>query len=146
MTNDLELFIANYPCVTKIKVQWGDMDALQHVNNVVYFRYFEIARIEYYLKMFNHKKIVEDNLALTVASQECRYRSSLTFPDELYIATFVTDKGPYDIMQEYKIFSTAQDKITTEGKARLVLVNTKTGKKELLAEEIQAQIKLLQPS
>ena len=30
-----------------IPIRWGDMDAMGHVNNTVYFRYFESARIEY---------------------------------------------------------------------------------------------------
>jgi acyl-CoA thioester hydrolase len=31
---------------TAISVRWGDMDAMGHVNNTIYFRYFEIARLE----------------------------------------------------------------------------------------------------
>jgi acyl-CoA thioester hydrolase len=33
--------------VTKLDVVWGEMDSYAHVNNVVYFRYFENARIAY---------------------------------------------------------------------------------------------------
>ena len=32
---------------TRISVRWGDVDAMGHVNNTVYFRYFEILRIEW---------------------------------------------------------------------------------------------------
>ena len=31
----------------EIPVRWGDMDAMGHVNNTIYFRYFEIARLEW---------------------------------------------------------------------------------------------------
>ena len=34
-------FLDRYPSVSKIEVAWGDMDAAQHVNNVIYFRSFE---------------------------------------------------------------------------------------------------------
>ena len=30
-----------------IPIRWGDMDAMGHVNNTIYFRYLEILRIEY---------------------------------------------------------------------------------------------------
>lgn len=43
----MEKFLAQHPIVTEIPVAWGEMDALQHVNNVVYFRYFETARIDF---------------------------------------------------------------------------------------------------
>ena len=38
----------NFPVVVDIPVRWADMDPFQHVNNTVYFRYFEIARISYF--------------------------------------------------------------------------------------------------
>jgi acyl-CoA thioester hydrolase len=31
----------------EIPIRWGDMDAMGHVNNTVYFRYFEVARLEW---------------------------------------------------------------------------------------------------
>ena len=40
-----------HPIHTDITVAWADMDALQHVNNVVYLRYFEIARIDFLNKI-----------------------------------------------------------------------------------------------
>lgn len=39
--------IAQYPVVVEVPVAWGEMDAYGHVNNIVYFRYFETARIAY---------------------------------------------------------------------------------------------------
>ncbi|MCB0148997.1 MAG: acyl-CoA thioesterase, partial [Caldilineaceae bacterium] len=40
--------LAGYPVVIEIPVAWGEMDAFQHVNNIVYFRYFESGRIAYF--------------------------------------------------------------------------------------------------
>ena len=48
----MEKFLAQHPIVTEIPVAWGEMDALQHVNNVVYFRYFETARIDFFNRLF----------------------------------------------------------------------------------------------
>jgi acyl-CoA thioester hydrolase len=39
--------LAEYPLVIEIPVAWGEMDAFQHVNNIVYLRYAESARIAY---------------------------------------------------------------------------------------------------
>ena len=39
--------LASFPVVFEQVVDWGDMDGFAHVNNVVYFRYFENVRIEY---------------------------------------------------------------------------------------------------
>lgn len=40
--------LAGFPVRVDIPVAWGEMDAFGHVNNVVYFRYFESARIDSY--------------------------------------------------------------------------------------------------
>ncbi len=44
----MDNFLKQFPINTQIVVAWGEMDALQHVNNVVYFRYFETARIDFF--------------------------------------------------------------------------------------------------
>jgi len=48
--------LKNYPVVIEIPIAWGDMDAFQHVNNIMYFKYFESARISYFEKLdFNEQ-------------------------------------------------------------------------------------------
>ena len=37
----------DYPVVIELPVVWGEMDAFSHVNNIIYFRYFESARLAY---------------------------------------------------------------------------------------------------
>ena len=44
----MEKFKQQYPVIVDDIVRWGDMDAFGHVNNTVYFRYFEQARIGYF--------------------------------------------------------------------------------------------------
>ena len=39
------LTLADYPIVFEQRVAWGDMDAFGHVNNVIYYRYIESARL-----------------------------------------------------------------------------------------------------
>jgi len=49
MTNPSEpADLADHPVVITWPVQWGDQDAFGHVNNVVYFRWMESARIAYF--------------------------------------------------------------------------------------------------
>ncbi len=46
----LELLKA-HPVVIETPVAWGEMDSLQHVNNIIYFRYFESARMAYFNRL-----------------------------------------------------------------------------------------------
>jgi len=47
----LESFLKSYPVVSRLKVKWGDMDAFQHVNNAVYFKYVESNRLKYFAEI-----------------------------------------------------------------------------------------------
>ena len=40
--------LSEYACQVSIHVQWGDMDAFQHVNNVIYLGWVESARVKYF--------------------------------------------------------------------------------------------------
>ena len=48
--------LSDYPIIHIQPVAWGDMDAFGHVNNVLYYRYMESARIRYMdeLNIFQH--------------------------------------------------------------------------------------------
>ena len=43
--------LTDFPVTVEVPVAWGDMDALGHVNNAVYFRYFETARIRFFAEL-----------------------------------------------------------------------------------------------
>ncbi len=74
----MESLLEGFSVVTEIPVAWGEMDALNHVNNAVYFRYFETARLDY----FSHISLMEDmavtNIGPVLGETYCRYRLPVT--------------------------------------------------------------------
>ncbi len=69
--------LAGYPVVVELPVAWGDMDSYRHVNNVVYFRYFENARLEYFRRLdwFEYEKQI--GIGPILASTQARFRKPL---------------------------------------------------------------------
>ena len=61
--------LTDYPIVITQEVIWADMDAYRHVNNAVYFRYFESARMAYFEKRAdyytNKKKLILGQMAFS---------------------------------------------------------------------------------
>ena len=47
----MDELLAHCPVVIEVPVAWGEMDSFQHVNNIVYLRYFESARIAYFERL-----------------------------------------------------------------------------------------------
>lgn len=136
--------LQDFPVVTEIPVAWGEMDALQHVNNVVYFRYFETARIDY----FRHIQLMED-IAITqigpvLSETQCRYKIPVTFPDTLLVGSRVSDVQADRFSMEYQVVSKKLGKVTTTGSATVVMFNFKNNTKAQLSQRILDAIQTLQ--
>ncbi|EKZ9224669.1 acyl-CoA thioesterase [Vibrio vulnificus] len=121
----MELLLQDFPVVTEINVAWGEMDALQHINNVVYFRYFETARIEYFNKINLMDEIKRNQIGPVLSETQCRYRIPVTFPDTLLIGSRVSEVGEDRFTMEYQVVSKKMGKVTTTGSATVVMFDFK---------------------
>ena len=132
-----------YPVSLQIPVAWGEMDAFGHVNNVVFFRYFETTRIEYFRKLrgddFGNGEFVP-----ILAQTECNYIRPVYHPDTLTAEARVSRVGSSSLTMEYKLTSASQGVVVAEGKAVIVNVDTETGKGRPLTEELKRKIESLE--
>ena len=130
----------SFPVGIDIAVAWGEMDALQHVNNVVYFRYFETVRIEYLQRLGMMKLLADGKMMPVVAETSARYQRAVTFPDTLLVEARVSEFGECGFNMHYQITSRQQGAVTTRGEARLVLLDKVSGNKMRLTDELKRQI------
>ena len=80
----------SWPLSLEIPVAWGDMDALGHVNNVVYLRWFESARIA----CFAEAEIIDmAERGPILARQEINYLTPVVFPDSIEVGIRVARLG-----------------------------------------------------
>lgn len=132
----MDKFLEQYPINTTINVAWGEMDALQHVNNVVYFRYFETARIDF----FNQINLLEDlqktAIGPVISENQARYKRPVTFPDTLVVGVSISDINDDRFMMHYHVFSQTQQAVTTIGSSQVVMFNFKTGQKAQLTPQL----------
>eukprot|EP01147_Barroeca_monosierra_P001796 gene1796-7975_t len=141
---------SEYPVWHKQSIEWGDMDAFQHVNNVVYFRYFENARIAY---LFELKRIAKKDFLTNhaigpiMADARARFRLPLTFPDTIYVGIRAELVERNQMQLAFKLFSEQhQDRIVAEGNGRMVSVNYPTGKKADFPPSMVEAMVHLQPN
>ena len=134
--------LKGYPVITEIPVAWGEMDALNHVNNVVYFRYFETARLDYFHEIALMEEMHNTGVGPVLSETSCRYRLPVTYPDMLYVGSRVTELKDDRFTMEYEIVSKKLGAVTTQGSAQVVMFNFETNQKAnlppLLVENIQA--------
>ena len=112
--------LAGFPVVIELPVQWGEMDSYRHVNNVVYFRYFENARIALLDRVEWLRSMREAGLGPIAASTSARFRKPLSYPDHILVGARVTDVQPDRVTIEHRIVSARWDAVATEGQAVVV--------------------------
>jgi len=121
-------------------VVWGDMDSYQHVNNVVYFRYFENARLEYFRQMgwFDYEE--RSGIGPILAATQARFRKALTYPDQISIGARILERQGDRFTMEYRLVSENLNAIATEGTGTIVCMHYKDGRKVPIPEEVWQMI------
>ncbi len=136
----MEELIKQYPVVIEISLHWGEMDAFQHLNNTVYFRYFESARIAYFEKIGYMKFMQKTGLGPILASTQCRFKIPLTYPDRVSVGAKVAKIEQDRFLMEYAIVSHKSQKTAAEGQGLIVSFDYRENRKAPLPEEIKQRI------
>lgn len=136
--------LAGFPVIVTQRVVWGEMDAYQHVNNVVYFRYFENARLEYINALDWFKYEEETGVGPILAATQARFRRPLTYPDTISIGARLHALERDRFHLEHKIVSHTQLAVVTEGQGTIVTYNYAEGKKVNVPEELRRRIEALE--
>lgn len=136
----MDNLIESYPVVIEIPVVWGEMDAFQHVNNIVYFRYFESARIAYFEKLDVLELMNRTGIGPILAATSCKFRIPLTYPDKVLIGAKVTHIDEDRFTMNYLVVSTRLQKTAAEGDGLIVAFNYRENKKAIIADELRRRI------
>jgi acyl-CoA thioester hydrolase len=139
--NDL---LAHCPVVIEIPVAWGEMDSFQHVNNVVYLRYFESARVAYFERLKLVDYMNETGIGPILGSVACRFKIPLTYPDTVSAGTRVSKVEEDRFVMEYYVFSHNHQKIAAEGEGVIVSFNYRENIKALLPVVVNQRIAALE--
>jgi acyl-CoA thioester hydrolase len=138
--------LSRWPVTIELPVQWGDMDALGHVNNVVYLRWFESARIEYFYRsgLWGRR---EQGIGPILARSTIDYRVQLTYPDSIRASCTVSKLGNTSFTMTTRLRSRKHDRaIVAEGESICVMISYETGAKIPLSDELRQQIYALESS
>lgn len=141
--NDL---LTEYPVVIEVPVAWGEMDAFQHVNNIVYFRYFESARIAYFDKTGYNDHLRETGKGPILASTKCKFIFPLTYPDRVSVGARVPTLNEDRFLMEYCVVSQNSGKPAAVGEGLVVSYDYRNNKKTPLPEDIRKAITDLENS
>lgn len=134
-------FKQHYPFTIKGKVEWADLDAFQHVNNTMYFRYFERVRFEYFIDVGFIEHMKEHEVGPILASTQCRFKVPLEYPDSILIGTHITDLQDDRFLMKYAVYSYEHDCVAAEGDGLIVCYDYENGAKAVIPEPVRKKLK-----
>jgi acyl-CoA thioester hydrolase len=141
---ELAALLADYPVVFTIQVQWGDQDAFQHVNNTVFFRWFESARIAYMARIGMDELMRDTRVGPILAAVSCDYRRQVTYPDTVHAGARVARIGRTSIGMEHVAVSTSARAVAAEGRSTLVVFDYNAGTPVPVPDAIRRAIEALE--
>lgn len=111
MKKEIEKELKSFKLRLDIPVRWGDMDAFQHVNNTVYLKWVEHARVEY---LRQHIISIFDKMTLgpILARQDIRYIFPITYPDTVIVGFRVAEIQEDRLLCESKIYSKKHQRLS----------------------------------
>jgi acyl-CoA thioester hydrolase len=135
--------LAGFPVTLPWPVAWSDMDAFGHVNNAVYFRWFESVRIHYFERI-GWRTGATGTVGPILASTSCAYRAPLTFPDTVVLGARVEEVLADRFTMRYRVMSERLGRVAAEGEGRVVAYDYAANAKAALPEPVRAAIEALE--
>jgi acyl-CoA thioester hydrolase len=140
----MKAMLDSYPVVIEIPIGWGDMDAFQHVNNVVYFRHFESARIAYFDRIRFMAVMNATGIGPILASTRCRFKIPLTYPDRVSVGAKVDRMEQDRFVMKYTVVSHEHRAVAATGEGLLVTFDYRNNRKTQIPDEIRKTIRDLE--
>jgi acyl-CoA thioester hydrolase len=121
MDDETAALLGPYDVVITLPVQWGDQDALQHVNNTVYFRWFESGRIACWDRIGLWDLLRQSRVGPILASVSCDYRRQITYPDTVHVGSRIVRLGRTSFGMEQVVVSASQRAVAADGRSTVVV-------------------------
>ena len=124
---------------TTVDIRFRDVDALGHVNNAVYFTYFEIARLAYFAAV-QGRRLGVDDFRIVVAEASCRYRSPAFYGERLIVDVATTSLRSRSLELRYRITAEDDGRLVAEGRTVLVAYDHHARRTTTLTSALRRQI------
>ena len=120
----------------QIPIRWGDMDAMGHVNNTVYFRYAEQVRIDWF-ESLGFPPGQDRQQSPVIVNASCSFLSPLVYPGTIELRMYIGHPGRSSLPTYFDIRLVGEEKIYAEGAAKVIWTNPQTGKSIPLPEVVR---------
>ena len=127
----------DFPKIITMTTRWSDNDIYLHVNNVVYFSYFDTA-VNQNLVETGVLTIENSEVVGLVVNNQCQFFASISFPDTVHVGLSVEKIGNSSVTYRLGIFKNDENQLSALGSYTHVYVNRKTQRPVAIPEKTRA--------
>ncbi|GAC1437727.1 MAG: hypothetical protein NVSMB65_12070 [Chloroflexota bacterium] len=131
-----------FRCRIEIEVRYRDLDANAHVNNAVYFTYFEQARIAYFRTLTGGGPLAAGELGVVVAEATTRFRSPALLGEILVVGVRVTSMRHTSFVMEYEVRERETERLVATGSAVMVAYDFERQRVRAIRPEMRRAVEL----
>ncbi|HBR96735.1 MAG TPA: acyl-CoA thioesterase [Gammaproteobacteria bacterium] len=133
--------LAQFTHITEEHVRWGDCDMLGHVNNTLFLRYIESARIAYIEEVMHSDLLPGAQVGWVIADLHCNFRGQLHYPAKLETGSRITRVGSSSATIEAAIFANGEPAPVFTSTAVIVWCDYQEGKSLRIPDRIREAIR-----
>ena len=123
--------------VERIPIRWGDMDAMGHVNNTVYFRYMEQARIGWFDALVPEDEAWKST-GIVVANASCNFKRAINYPGTVEVQVFTGPPGGSSVPTYYELMIAGE--VHADGAATVVFIDMARQKPVRIPQTIRERL------
>lgn len=136
---NLDLSNLTHIYTAEVATRWGDQDSYAHINNAVYFRLFEEARVQWLSEL--GLTVEKSDNSPVIAHTEATYYLPIEYPATVICRCYASEPGNTSLGIYHTLSTTDNpDTIYTTGYVRNVWINHQTGKPTSIPDAIRSYI------
>ena len=132
--------LSKWPVSTNISVQWGDLDALNHVNHTVFLTWMETARMVYFERCGMMEMLDSEGIGPILGGIKAKYSLPVNFPDSITVKTTMSRLGRSSFDMDYRIISESKGEIVCTGTAFGVMYDYEKGRSIPIQDHLKMKI------
>lgn len=125
--------------VERLPIRWGDMDAMGHVNNTVYFRFMEQARIGWFDALVPEQAAWRST-GIVIANASCNFKRPMTYPGTVEVKVYIGSPGGSSVPTFYDLVISEDQVVYADGEATVVFIDMASQKPVRIPAEIRERL------
>jgi acyl-CoA thioester hydrolase len=133
----------DFPVKLSLRIDYSELDTFGHVNNVMFMKYVQAARVNYWDQIGLYQHFVATRLGPMLASVTCDYRKPLHYPGSVVVQTRMKHIGNTSFSFQHQILNEEGD-LVAEAEDVMVMFNFNKNEKLPFPKEFRNKVEALE--